>query len=156
MITIVSDLFRGLGLADAICITTNCVTNSRGEAVMGRGVALAAKQRWPWMPACLGQELGYKAGRVVGMFPGEYPLNIPVLSFPTKRDWRNRSDLELIRQSAESLALITNEHGWGSVWLPPPGCGNGGLKWSVVHRALAPVLDYRFIVASTNPGLYNS
>jgi len=35
---------------DAICITTNNVVKQNGELVMGKGVALQAKQLWPWLP----------------------------------------------------------------------------------------------------------
>jgi hypothetical protein len=41
------DLWSYIGKAGAICITTNGVIRKDGKAVMGKGNALEAAQRWP-------------------------------------------------------------------------------------------------------------
>src|SRR4029077_17935966 len=43
--------------ADARCITTNGATRQDGQAVMGRGVAAPAKERWALLPAVRGGAL---------------------------------------------------------------------------------------------------
>lgn len=45
---------------DALCIPTNGTRRHDGCAVMGRGVAAQAAQRWPWLPRALGDSLGDK------------------------------------------------------------------------------------------------
>jgi hypothetical protein len=133
---------------DALCITTNNQVNGRGEAVMGRGVALEAKKRWPWLPLILGRDRRYSRAvcfniTAVSLQPAEYAL----ISFPTKTDWRFPSNLSLIATSANKLRRIADEFLLVNIWLSPPGCGNGGLKWPVVEKVLAKYLDDRFTIA---------
>ncbi len=40
--------------ADVICVTTNGVLRKNGDLVMGAGIALEAKKRYPRLPAFLG------------------------------------------------------------------------------------------------------
>ena len=66
-----------------IVITTNGIVKSNGEAVMGKGIALQAKQRYPDLPKELGQSITFCGNtvRVLGRPPfSGYRL----VSFPTK------------------------------------------------------------------------
>jgi len=54
----------------------------------------------------------------------------------------------LIRQSARQLVEMADKFGWGSVVLPRPGCGNGGLDWDDVRPILEAILDDRFTVVT--------
>jgi uncharacterized protein YwgA len=64
-----------------------------------------------------------------------------VVNFPTKNHWRAVSRLEDIVEGLRYLAA--NYEAWGikSLAVPPLGCGNGQLEWSVVgptlHRELS-------------------
>ncbi len=59
--------------------------------------------------------------------------------------WMARSDLELIRCSAQQLVTLTHQHQWKSVVLPRPGCGLGQLSWQdEVRPLLSTILDERF------------
>jgi len=49
---------------DAIVITTNGFVKNNGEAVMGRGIALEAKERYPELPRWLGTALTIKGNRL--------------------------------------------------------------------------------------------
>jgi hypothetical protein len=42
---------------DYICITTNGYINVKGECVMGKGIALQCKERFPEFPKILGNHI---------------------------------------------------------------------------------------------------
>lgn len=72
---------------------------------------------------------------------------VRVLTCPTKHDWRDRSDLTLIRRSCEQLVAICDKFGVRTCYLPRPGCANGGLDWETqVRPVVEPILDDRFVV----------
>lgn len=125
--------------ADFRVVTTNGVITPRG-LVMGAGVALQAKQRFPGLPVKLAR-LVLQHGNRVFVCHAER-----VISFPTKRHWREPSCLDLIRQSAEQLVQVVDRFAIATVALPPPGCGNGGLNWPVVRPILSRLFDDRFVI----------
>lgn len=135
--------------ADAICITTNGSVTNRGNAVMGRGCALQAKQRYPWLPSKLGAELR-AGGNHVRCFTAD--VTLPLIMFPVKDEWHNGARLKLIEQSCyELMDLIEaipewQREKWQNVLLPRPGCGNGGRTWADVEPIISSILDDRVIV----------
>lgn len=131
--------------ADARVITTNATLRNDGAAVMGRGCALEAKQRFPGIEFEFGQRIRQFGNHVqVIRWDG-----IPLVSFPVKYHWRNLADLALIERSASELNNLAAYHQWTRVVMPRPGCGNGGRDWvREVRPILAPMLDNRFIVVS--------
>lgn len=141
------DLWAYLDRVDAICITTNGVVKRDGTAVMGAGIAAEARRRFPHLPRALGAHLECAGNVPVVLGTQVGSLDPPtIISFPTKHDWRTDSSIELIMHSALRLVDIANVHGYAQVALPAPGCGNGGLVWSVVRPVIAPILDDRFVV----------
>jgi hypothetical protein len=104
------------------CITTNGVVKKNGELVMGAGVALQAKERYPQLPSLLGSYVK-TSGNIVYYFE---KLNIA--SFPTKNDWKDKSDIRLIVGSCVQLSAMLKNFDKYAV-LPRPGCSNGGLDW---------------------------
>lgn len=138
---ILSDVI--LDQADAICIPTNGIVKKNGSAVMGAGLAKQAKNKWPGIDVQLGHYLSNLGNMVCGL------LKIPdkdcwVISFPTKNHWKDPADLELIKQSCEQLGVLADTFKWEYVFLPPVGCGLGGLSIDVVKPALEELLDDRF------------
>lgn len=156
---------------DAIVITTNGFVKNNGEAVIGSGIALEAKKRFPNFAKHLGKAL-QTYGNVVWAISGdEYPCWI--ITMPTKPafgpngepGWKAKSDINLIEDSAWALqggtvkyiGLLANinlnpdksKH-IGRVLMPRPGCGSGGLKWEDVKKVIAPILDDRFTVMERN------
>lgn len=141
-----------------IIITTNGTIKANGEAVMGRGVALQAKRRYPSLPQDLGKAIIFR-GSKLWSWP-EFRL----MTFPTKNDWRNKSDLSLIETSCKELVHWLNsirdffanelriklEDGKAKIYMVRPGCGNGGLDWKDVKPVLEKYLDDRFIVIEKN------
>lgn len=126
------------------CITTNGVIDQFNCLVMGKGVALDAKKRYPGLSAELG-----KFVREFGNVP-KFCSNYRIISFPTKSHWRYNSDLDLIQRSAETIAALQSiyQNGRTYVVLPKVGCGNGGLDWDTqVRPLLAPIFNDHFIVA---------
>jgi O-acetyl-ADP-ribose deacetylase (regulator of RNase III) len=118
---------------DAIVNTVNCV------GVMGKGIALQFKNKWPgnydqYVAACkegrvrLGRMLIHDAG---GLVKPNYIIN-----FPTKDHWRGKSTLEFIRDGLVDLIDQVRRLKIRSLAIPPLGCGNGGLNWSQVRSMI--------------------
>jgi len=123
-----------------IAVTTNGVVKADGTCVMGKGIALQAAQKFPTLPEKLGYKLR-RSGNHVYAF-----LEIRILSFPTKHDWRDPSSLSLIKQSCEELVAILHEYNIDRLYMTRPGCGNGRLDWNDVKPILEGTLDDRFII----------
>jgi O-acetyl-ADP-ribose deacetylase (regulator of RNase III) len=125
---------------DAVVNTVNTV------GVMGKGIALMFKERFPenfkaYEAACKRKEL--TIGRV---FVTESPeLNGPrwIINFPTKAHWRFPSKLEWIESGLEDLRHVIMEKGIKSIALPPLGSGNGGLNWQDVRPLIEAALGDR-------------
>jgi O-acetyl-ADP-ribose deacetylase (regulator of RNase III) len=117
--------------ADIRVNTVNC------KGVMGAGVALAFKNRYPEMfkdyqRACAAGEVQPGRLHVWKTLTGEWVVN-----FPTKRDWRDPSQYEDIASGLSALRAYLQSQGPVSVVLPALGCGHGGLDWSKV----APMIE---------------
>jgi len=108
-----------------IVVTTNGFVKNNRELVMGRGIALEAKERFPYIAKKLGilVELG---GNNLYTFK-EYRM----FSFPTKHHFKDNSDLELIKKSFKSLIkyVLADKVITGNILIPRVGCGNGNLNW---------------------------
>ena len=133
---------------DAICVTTNGIVKSDGCLVMGTGIAKDFKERYKYIK--LDYQLGQKV-KEYGNFVMHVPLFFPdkpfgIFSIPTKNDWKNPSDIELIKTSCITLSYLASQYGYDSVLLTRLGCGNGGLTWDSVCPIIAPILDDRFTV----------
>ncbi|HXZ42676.1 MAG TPA: macro domain-containing protein [Terriglobales bacterium] len=119
--------------AEALVNTVNEV------GVMGKGIALMFSEAFPentraYQQACKRGEV--KIGR---MFVTENPSLISprwIINFPTKKNWRQPSRLEWIRQGLKDLVRVVQEKHIHSVALPPLGCGNGGLDWQLVRHEI--------------------
>jgi O-acetyl-ADP-ribose deacetylase (regulator of RNase III) len=118
---------------EAIVNTVNCV------GVMGKGIALQFKQRWPqnykaYAAACRRHEI--KLGKMFIYDLGEWACPRFLINFPTKKHWRGDSKLEYINSGLHDLVAQVERLGIKSLALPPLGCGNGGLDWSIVKRSV--------------------
>lgn len=113
--------------AEARCITTNGFVKVNGAAVMGRGCAKQAMERYPGIEFTLGELLERQGNHVFllgGNKPGEY-----LFSFPVKHKWNEPADISLIIRSAYQLRTIAAALDLTCIVLPRPGCGNGQLQW---------------------------
>jgi O-acetyl-ADP-ribose deacetylase (regulator of RNase III) len=125
---VVGDMFESP--AQTLVNTVNTV------GVMGKGVALEFKRRFPEMFADYRRRC--QRGEVWLGRPYLYERPTPphVLNFPTKAHWRAVSRLKDIVQGLEHLEQHYQEWGITSLAVPPLGCGQGGLDWSVVGPTL--------------------
>jgi uncharacterized protein YwgA/O-acetyl-ADP-ribose deacetylase (regulator of RNase III) len=129
MITIkVGNLFESR--AQTLVNTVNCV------GIMGKGIALEFKKRYPRM--FKDYERRCAAGEVRLGRPYLYKDLVDkwILNFPTKDDWRSVARL---RDIVEGLEYVENHYrDWGirSLAVPPLGCGQGQLEWRVVGPTL--------------------
>ena len=121
--------------AQTLVNTVNCV------GVMGKGVALAFKRRFPEMYHDYAERC--RGGLVRLGQPYLYrPLVEPwILNFPTKDHWRSVSRLSDIEAGLEHLASHFARWGITSLAVPPLGCGQGGLDWPTVGPVLYHRLD---------------
>lgn len=67
------------------------------------------------------------------LFLFENPVGNPdgprVLCFPTKRHWKDPSDLDLIRKGLQTFVSEYRQYNIKSITFPKLGCGLGGLDW---------------------------
>lgn len=115
--------------AQTLVNTVNCV------GIMGKGIALAFKRRYPAMFAdyvrrCDRHEV------VLGKPYVFHAADHLIVNFPTKDHWRAVSRLEDIVAGLEHLERHYREWGITSLAVPPLGCGNGQLEWDVVGPTL--------------------
>ncbi len=112
--------------------TVNC------KGVMGKGIALAFKKQYPVMFAEYKKMCDQGKFRLGESHIYQVPLmDRKIINFPTKDDWRRKSDIKALERGLQHL--VANYKDWGvtSLAVPPLGCGNGGLKWSDV----SPLID---------------
>lgn len=123
---------------EAVVNTVNTV------GVMGKGIALMFKERFPenfkaYARACERKEI--ELGR---MFVTKSPeLNGPrwIINFPTKGHWRYPSQIGWIEKGLVDLRRVLVENGIRSIAIPPLGSGNGGLEWSDVRPRIEAALS---------------
>ncbi len=143
------EIFGNLWDFDGIlCITTNGTLRKDGACVMGRGVAYQATQRFPGIAQYLGSRVKHEGNHVHLLYSGK------LISFPVKHNWWEKADLELIAQSVWELTALIGalEHPEQvvTVYLPRPGCGNGGLSWTEVKPLVEVLPDNIFLVGWPN------
>ena len=119
--------------AEAFVNTVNTV------GVMGKGIALQFKRAFPANYDAYARAA--KAGRIqIGeMFVQEVGrLHGPrwIINFPTKRHWRHASKLEYVEAGLKALVDEVRRRNITSIAVPPLGCGNGGLNWTVVRQRI--------------------
>jgi hypothetical protein len=145
-----------------ICVTTNYGWRPDHWAVMGAGVALQARDRYP--------EIAREYGKFCFNYCTANPdtVNIDICPFPNHHiicfatksldvekpwlSWKQSSSIEQIIHSCKSLVdwmtlnkIVTN------IYLPRPGCQNGGLSWKFVKNHIHTLLPDNVIVVSNQP-----
>ena len=154
ILTDVKDIFAlPRGPKDAICVTTNGCVHKDGRAVMGRGIARMADLKFGLAEQLAGYLKRY-GNRLFYMGPKtdrHTGRTMSVITFPTKHDWRDGSDLDLIKTSARQLVTACDKFGIETCYLIYPGCANGRLDWETqVRPAIEPILTGdRFVIADT-------
>lgn len=137
------DMFQTCKSGDALCVTTNGVINKAGKLVMGAGNAKEFRDKFPGVDTKLGEYVSKYGNRVFKV--GEinpFEKSVMLFSFPTKNDWKDKSDLKLIEQSCIQLKQVVEKFKVeGNIYIPAPGCSNGGLNW---EKDVKPVVEKHF------------
>ncbi len=141
MTEIRGNIWDWLGKA-VIAVTTNGHVTRDGKAVLGRGCARQAGERFPGLARRLAALLAEKGNHV-------HCLGEGIVSFPVEESPWCTPDLRLIARSARELRDLADGMGWRMIVVPRPGCGGGGLDWTEVRPAVAEFFDERFFVITT-------
>jgi len=121
---LIGDLFTSN--AQTLVNTVNCV------GVMGKGVALEFKKRFPSLFEDYAERCERKQVKLGEPYVYRGAGNKLVLNFPTKGHWRSPSRLADIEAGLDHFVKHHAEWGIASIAFPPLGCGNGGLEWAEV------------------------
>src|SRR2546427_2386032 len=125
---LVNDMFKSN--AQTLVNTVNTV------GVMGKGIALEFKKRFPDMYEDYLHRSKLGLVHLGEPYLFRRPQSPWIINFPTKDHWRSVSRLDDIERG---LAYLERHYrGWGitSLAVPPLGCGEGQLEWNVVGRTL--------------------
>src|SRR5437588_2421134 len=122
---------------EALVNTVNTV------GVMGKGIALMFKEAFPsnfraYEDACERKEI--RIGRMYVTENRTFEGPRWIINFPTKKHWRQPSQLKWIVEGLQDLKRVIQEHDIRSIALPPLGAGNGGLNWPDVRMEVQRIL----------------
>jgi O-acetyl-ADP-ribose deacetylase (regulator of RNase III) len=120
--------------AQVIVNTVNC------KGVMGKGLALAFKHKYPDMFSAY--ERDCQTGKLSIGRPTLYQKSTPwILNFPTKNHWRFPSKLEYLEKGLAFLIAHYKRAGITSIAFPKLGAQNGQLSWDEVGPLMAKYLS---------------
>lgn len=129
---VIGDIFESG--AQTLVNTVNCV------GVMGKGVALEFKHRFPEMYDDYVRRCARGEVRLGQPYLFRWLFPPWVLNFPTKDHWRSVARLADIEAGLRHLIANYREWGIESLAVPPLGCGQGQLEWRIVGPTL-----YRYL-----------
>lgn len=106
------------------------------EGIMGKGLALEFKRRFPeayesYRLACMRKELEPGLIHDYWLEDGRR-----IVHFPTKTLWRSPSKMAYIEAGLPPLVESVRLNAIESIAIPALGCGLGGLSWTLVKRAI--------------------
>lgn len=133
---ITGDLFESN--AEALVNTVNT------QGVMGKGIALQFKERYPsnyrlYRDACKRHEVN--VGKMFITIENELSGNRRIIiNFPTKTQWRYPSQYSFISDGLKDLRKQVIERNIRSIAIPPLGSSNGGLDWNRVKPMIVDAL----------------
>lgn len=138
------DMWDMFGKTDLFLITTNPVVNKQGLAVMGRGAAKQAADKFPTIRKDFAQRMHLLMS--VRLWPcysdiiDEY-AGQEIGFFMVKSHWARAADPKIIAKSVEELCDWLMDEPRNRVDLNFPGIGNGKLSREDVLPLLAPLPD---------------
>ena len=125
---------------DLFCSPAQVLVNAVNTVgVMGKGIALEFKKRYPEMFLHYKEQCD-KHKLVIGKLMLWYEPDYWILQFPTKEHWRNPSKMEYIEKGLMTFARKYADYNISSVAFPKLGCGNGELNWNEVKPLMEKYL----------------
>ena len=121
---LVGDILKST--AQTLVNTVNCV------GIMGKGVALEFKNRFPEMFKDYAQRCERHEVRIGQPYIYKSLFGKQIINFPTKEHWKSVSKVSDIKKGLDYLLAHYNQWGVTSIAIPPLGCGNGQLEWKVI------------------------
>jgi O-acetyl-ADP-ribose deacetylase (regulator of RNase III) len=102
---------------------------------MGKGIALAFKQRWPAMyreykKRCI--DKSFKMGDVFRWREAEWTI----FNLGTQPTWRAPAEIRAIRDSLRTMVKLAEQEGVHLIAMPRIGAGLGALTWDVVRDVI--------------------
>lgn len=143
---VTGDMWSVWNEADLFLITANS-TIVDGKLVMGAGIALQARERFPGIDARLGLEIlswpGHLGvyGLLISFDWSHLDTRARLGLFQTKTNWRDPSPLSLVRRSVEELAIQAARWDEKRFHLNFPGIGCGGLDPAQVTPLIKTLPD---------------
>lgn len=140
---------------DLLQSNANAIVNPcNTKGVYGDGLSKALSQKFQWWVedykrACASGKI--KIGQLhVSYPPPDHSSDPSIIHFPTKDDWRNKSEISYIESGLGYLAKNCRDWQFKSIAVPKLGCGLGGLRWGrvkmYVEKSLSEVNGVHFIV----------
>jgi len=165
--TYVGDIWRLVGEGYHAVIPVNIGWRSDGTNVMGKGLALQARYRYPECEAWLGRAQRNMASAIIDTgienkgsptlahhWIFAYPDG-PLIFMPTKPlnwdapwiSWKGFADAELVCFGLTALPELAQEKGIEKIVVPLVGAGLGGLDPGQVEKMIREILgkDSRFV-----------
>lgn len=136
---------------EALVNTVNTV------GVMGKGIALQFKERFPvnfkiYATAAKNKEI--QIGKMLVVKENTIDGPKTIINFPTKTEWYKNSQYDFIEEGLQDLVRVIQDEDIRSIAIPPLGCGNGKLKWpkvkELMQKYLAPLHDVQILIFETN------
>lgn len=125
-ITVINDKNIFNTHCQTIVNTVNCV------GVMGKGIALEMKNRYPEMFDKYKNFCNNNLIEIGKLWLYKYDDCKWILNFPTKNNWKDTSEYEYIEKGMQKFVETYKEKNITSIAFPMLGCGNGGLDDDVV------------------------
>ncbi len=132
---------------DLLSAQTEAIVNTVNTVgVMGKGIALQFKERYPnnfhvYLHACKTNNI--YPGKLLVVKDKYLNQDILIINFPTKVEWFKKSQYSYIEDGLKDLVQIIQDYNIKSIAIPPLGCGNGGLRWdnvkSLIEKYLTPI-----------------
>lgn len=116
--------------------------------IMGKGLALEFKKRFPrnfqvYQKCC--KDGSFVVGKLLVVPENEKAI----INFPTKKHWKDNSELNYIVLGLGKLKVAVQRHNIKSIAFPKIGCGLGNLDWNDVFpliEAFSNSIDQNILV----------
>lgn len=128
------NMWTVMGTTDNFLITTCAYIKNSGEVVMGRGIALEAKLRYPNLPFILGRKIRHL--QQYGLKKIDTFIETAFWAFQVKYHFKDPADIGLITLSLNQLCIIATTNAHRVYDLNFPGIGNGKLDYGTVKKLI--------------------